>query len=144
MSSKTDPLTYYGRNVIQDYQTHLRAKLSLESGQSHSLDVSDNQLRLLPKQKVGILGAGIGGLYAALILDSLDIEYEILEASNRTGGRIFTYKFPSGDKYDYYVCFPVCPRHPSDADLSRLPRMRVPCVSHFRRRIAKDDTRMAS
>lgn len=34
--------------------------------------------------KVGILGAGVGGLYAALILDSLNIKYEIIEASQRT------------------------------------------------------------
>jgi len=54
--------------------------------------------------KVGILGAGVGGLYTALILDSLDIKYEILEASNRTGGRLFTHKFKNGNDYDYYVC----------------------------------------
>jgi protoporphyrinogen oxidase len=54
--------------------------------------------------KVGILGAGVGGLYTALILDSLDIKYEILEASNRTGGRLFTHKFENGNAYDYFVC----------------------------------------
>ncbi|OAX41858.1 hypothetical protein K503DRAFT_436190 [Rhizopogon vinicolor AM-OR11-026] len=52
--------------------------------------------------KVGILGAGVGGLYTALMLDSLDIKYEILEASDRTGGRLFTHKFEDGGKYDYY------------------------------------------
>ena len=31
--------------------------------------------------KVGIIGAGVGGLYAAMMLQSLDIDYEILEAS---------------------------------------------------------------
>lgn len=57
---------------------------------------------------VGIIGAGVGGLYTALMLDSLDIEYEILEASSRTGGRLFTYKFPKGDRYDYYVSLSGC------------------------------------
>ncbi|KIJ28053.1 hypothetical protein M422DRAFT_83647, partial [Sphaerobolus stellatus SS14] len=42
---------------------------------------------------VGILGAGAGGLYTAMMLESLNITYEILEASERTGGRLFTHKF---------------------------------------------------
>lgn len=63
--------------------------------------------------KVGIIGAGAAGLYAAVLLDSLGIDYDILEASDRVGGRIFTYRFnqtawdasnPSQpDYYDYYV-----------------------------------------
>ena len=40
-----------------------------------------------------IVGAGCAGLYAAMILDSLGIEYEILEANDRIGGRIFTHRF---------------------------------------------------
>jgi monoamine oxidase len=50
---------------------------------------------------VGILGAGAGGLYTALMLDSLGIPYEILESSQRTGGRLFTHKF-SDAEFDYY------------------------------------------
>lgn len=63
--------------------------------------------------KVGIIGAGVGGLYTALLLDSLGIDYDILEASDRVGGRIFTHRFnetawsqstPNDpDYYDYYV-----------------------------------------
>lgn len=63
--------------------------------------------------KVGIIGAGAGGLYTALLLDSLGIDYDLLEGSNRVGGRIFTHRFnktawlqstPSdADYYDYYV-----------------------------------------
>lgn len=63
--------------------------------------------------KVGIVGAGAAGLYAAILLDSLGIEYDIHEASDRVGGRIFTYHFDQAawDKsspsdpayYDYYV-----------------------------------------
>ncbi|KAF8547023.1 amine oxidase [Imleria badia] len=102
MPFESNPLAFYGRNIIQDYHTRLRAKLSVKAGQSDSFDVPDDELRFLPENRVGILGAGIGGLYTALILDSLDIEYEILEASDRTGGRMFTYKFPGGGRYDYY------------------------------------------
>lgn len=63
--------------------------------------------------KVGIIGAGAAGLYAAILLDSLGIDYDILEASDRVGGRIFTHRFnetawskstPNDpDYYDYYV-----------------------------------------
>jgi len=142
--SNSDPLAFYGRNIIQDYHTALKARLRLplEAGQSDTFqddsDDPDDQLRLLPEKKIGILGAGIGGLYTALILDSLDIEYEILEASDRIGGRIFTYKFPGGGKYDYYVrCFNY-PTRFSDADSSSQPRMLAPCASHCRRRTTKD------
>ena len=54
---------------------------------------------------VGIVGAGISGLYAALLLQSLevdDLQYEILEARERPGGRIWTYHF-SEENWDYFV-----------------------------------------
>lgn len=59
--------------------------------------------------KIGIVGAGAAGLYAAMLLDSLGIDYDIYEASSRIGGRIYTYRFsestdPSDPAYyDYYV-----------------------------------------
>ena len=144
MPVESDPLAFYGRNIIQDHHTSLKARLPFEACPPNSFDVSDDQLRFLPEKKVGILGAGIGGLYTALILDSLDIEYEILEASDRTGGRIFTYKFPGGGKYDYYVCCFVCRTHTFDPDSSSLPRTRALHASHFLRRTVKDGTRMGS
>ena len=53
---------------------------------------------------VGILGAGVSGLYIAMMLDSLGIKYELLEGSGRTGGRLYTHKFPkNAGKYQYYV-----------------------------------------
>ncbi|RDB23899.1 hypothetical protein Hypma_008897 [Hypsizygus marmoreus] len=58
------------------------------------------ELSALP---VGILGAGVSGLYIALILESLGIKYEILEGSGRTGGRLYTHNFPNKPgKYQYY------------------------------------------
>lgn len=63
--------------------------------------------------KVGIVGGGVSGLYAAMLLDSLGIDYDIHEASGRIGGRVYTYHFdqaawdestPSDPAYyDYYV-----------------------------------------
>jgi monoamine oxidase len=40
---------------------------------------------------VGIVGGGFAGLYAGLILQSLGIECEIFESSDRVGGRIYTW-----------------------------------------------------
>ena len=54
-------------------------------------------------EKVGIIGAGIAGLYTALILDSLGIEYEILKASSRVSGHLKIYQFPGGGEHYYYV-----------------------------------------
>lgn len=63
--------------------------------------------------KVGIIGAGAAGLYAAMLLDSLGIDYDIYEGSDRVGGRIYTYFFDEETwskstpqdpaYYDYYV-----------------------------------------
>lgn len=53
------------------------------------------------KFHVGIIGAGMAGLYTAMILKSLHISYEILEASDRIGGRVYTHRF-SNDPGDYY------------------------------------------
>ncbi|KAK0189844.1 hypothetical protein F5146DRAFT_1139336 [Armillaria mellea] len=46
---------------------------------------------------VGIVGARAAGLYTAIILDDLGIKYEILEGSNRPGGRVLTHHFQSAD-----------------------------------------------
>ncbi|KAG4417758.1 hypothetical protein IFR04_009127 [Cadophora malorum] len=62
--------------------------------------------------KVGIVGAGAAGLYSAILLQSLGIDYEILELTERIGGRIYTYRFDETawnnskpgepDYYNYY------------------------------------------
>ncbi|KAG1869404.1 hypothetical protein DFJ58DRAFT_855718 [Suillus subalutaceus] len=105
MDFQGDVFGYWGRNIIEDYDDALLK--NIPSLTATPLEET-SQLPVLPKHgygplgTVGILGAGVGGLYTALILDSLNIEYEILEASDRTGGRLFTYNFPNGGKYDYY------------------------------------------
>jgi monoamine oxidase len=56
------------------------------------------------KHRICIVGAGITGLFIAMILDSLKIpglEYDILGASDRTGGRIYSHYF-SDVPHDYY------------------------------------------
>lgn len=73
--------------------------------------------------KVGIIGAGVAGLYTAMLLDSLNITYDIYEASDRIGGRIYTHRFDqeawdnsTPDEpayYDYYVSAPAICVHPT-------------------------------
>lgn len=54
--------------------------------------------------KICIVGAGISGLFLGFLLDSLKlphISYEILESSQRIGGRVYTHRFGPAEK-DYY------------------------------------------
>ncbi|KAL2850679.1 hypothetical protein BJY01DRAFT_261437 [Aspergillus pseudoustus] len=56
--------------------------------------------------KIGIVGAGISGLYLAMLFDELQIPgltYEILESSNRTGGRVLTHYFDGEGEHHYDV-----------------------------------------
>ncbi|KAG1822477.1 uncharacterized protein BJ212DRAFT_1328096 [Suillus subaureus] len=105
MNFQGDVFGYWGRKIIEHYDDALRKSIPPLTTAPHE---ETSQIPELPKRgygplgTVGILGAGVGGLYTALILDSLDINYEILEASDRTGGRLLTYNFPNGGKYDYY------------------------------------------
>jgi len=49
---------------------------------------------------VGIVGGGFAGMYAGLILQSLGIEFEIFESSDRVGGRIKTWYSSEYDEHD--------------------------------------------
>lgn len=82
---------------------------------------------------VGIIGAGMSGLYAAMILDSLGIQYKIFEANNRPGGRVYTHHFTGqwGAKDDYYdvgaMRFPAIPtmdRVIGDQDWSLIKKLK--------------------
>ena len=44
------------------------------------------------KFTIGILGAGVAGLHAAYVLQKANIKATVFEASNRTGGRMYTAK----------------------------------------------------
>ncbi|KAG9124514.1 hypothetical protein FRC07_011336 [Ceratobasidium sp. 392] len=55
-----------------------------------------------PPMHVAIVGAGVAGLYASMILQSVGIKVDVLEASDRTGGRLYTHKFNDGGEWDYF------------------------------------------
>ena len=97
---------YMQSATIQDYDP----KSSSYSSTNRSMHFNPYHLPARPQApseslpsetKVCIIGAGISGLYSALMLDYLDIPYDILEASDRPGGRIRTHYF-SDKSHDYY------------------------------------------
>ncbi|KAK0732313.1 hypothetical protein B0H67DRAFT_525941 [Lasiosphaeris hirsuta] len=61
---------------------------------------------------IGVIGAGMAGLYTSLILQDLDLKHEVVEASHRPGGRVQTHRF-SQDDGDYFevgaMLFPDIP-----------------------------------
>ena len=95
------------------------AKWGLENSITAKIDPSRSKqtstfLDNRPKSSeitVGIIGAGCAGLYAAMILKDLKINFEILEASDRIGGRVRTHRF-SEKEHDYY-----------DVGAMRFPRL---------------------
>ena len=82
-------------------------------------DIGKNKLPTLPATgkedtdtspyKICIVGAGVAGLFTAMIIDQLNekfnlgFEYDILEAADETrfGGRLYTHRF-TDNLHDYY------------------------------------------
>ncbi|EKM51142.1 uncharacterized protein PHACADRAFT_199975 [Phanerochaete carnosa HHB-10118-sp] len=111
-----DPVNHYAQNVIKHFHQNLETPSTIppQSGARPRTLSFDANKYLRPtgpplvsvpssnlRQQVGIIGGGIGGLYAALLLREAGIPYIIYEASDRIGGRLFTYRFPP-DRYDYF------------------------------------------
>jgi monoamine oxidase len=65
------------------------------------------------RDTVTVIGAGVAGLVAAYELEQLGYTVEVIEASSRIGGRIFTHRFGSGP----------------EAPIAELGAMRIP-VKH--------------
>lgn len=104
------------RHMVRDSLSNLLNRLAAGGNVNHLPGVGDvgsidpdhlpprpeETSQTLPSDtKICIVGAGMSGLYAALILDHLGIPYDILEAAPRPGGRILTHYF-STRKHDYY------------------------------------------
>lgn len=94
---------YRGRHLLSKY--HDRNPRVPDDLELHQLTPHLRIVIPQPTLPVCIIGAGMAGLYTAMIFESLDIPYQIVEANTpaRIGGRVFTYHFPYGGPYDYYV-----------------------------------------
>lgn len=72
-----------------------------------------------PPAKVCIVGAGAAGIYMAWMLTYLGINHDLLEASNRIGGRVYTYSKFKKLKND------KCPHNYYDVSAMRIPDIKL-------------------
>jgi hypothetical protein len=88
-----------------------------------------------PEFPICIIGAGIAALYTAMILESLGIDYQIVDADtrDRVGGRLWTFHFPNGGPYDYCVCWTPAFSHRSDICVQEVGAMRFPDTPFMKR-----------
>lgn len=93
------------------------------------VEAADNFISsITTREKICIVGAGVAGLYTAMILDSMQVDYDILEAGDRFGGRLYTHRFngedginaPVGDpaRYDYVDMGAM--RFPETTEMARV------------------------
>jgi NADPH-dependent 2,4-dienoyl-CoA reductase/sulfur reductase-like enzyme len=104
--------TKYGRNA--DGPVELPVKKipmpdDLKDGPKEGGDGADFQGRIC------IIGAGVTGLTITMLLLEIGItDFDILESSDRVGGRVYTYDFPPD---------PNCPHNYYDIGAMRIPQI---------------------
>ena len=93
---------YRGRQLLSQYHARCTDIPDHKLPELKEVLHNKNPTPVLP---ICIIGAGTAGLYTAMILESLGIPYQIVDADTRerVGGRLFTYHFPGGGPYDYCV-----------------------------------------
>ncbi len=80
------------RNYGDEYQEIIKKQRRRKTAKEFKNTlVASNANSLTDSPLVGIAGGGFAGMYAGLILQSLGIEFEIFEGSDRVGGRIKTW-----------------------------------------------------
>ncbi|THU91424.1 FAD/NAD(P)-binding domain-containing protein, partial [Dendrothele bispora CBS 962.96] len=97
-----DVFSHYARNIIQEYHDGIEPMLPAPMFTAFKARLNLLLADDITGKGVGIVGGGVGGLYAAMMLQSLGIDYEILEATKEVGGRLYTYRFdkkPGGHEY---------------------------------------------
>ncbi|KAI9843853.1 MAG: hypothetical protein M1838_002425 [Thelocarpon superellum] len=82
---------------------------------------------------VGIIGAGAAGLYSAILLESLGVSCEVLEADTQAGGRIRTHYF------DEAAWKRSRPGEPAYYDYVDVGAMRVPRMPYMDRLIGSQN-----
>ncbi|KAG0000571.1 hypothetical protein BGZ79_005772 [Entomortierella chlamydospora] len=91
----------HARWILDNHGANYRAKIKTQRRNAAESRVrrgttANNLAAMTDRPQVGIVGGGFAGLYAGLILQSLGIEFELFESSDRVGGRIHTWY-----SYDY-------------------------------------------
>lgn len=79
------------KNYGQEYQETLLQQRAKSARLMRKSGFSLEEKEAGGQPVVGIIGGGFAGMYAGLILQSLGIEFEIFESSDRVGGRIKTW-----------------------------------------------------
>ncbi|KAG1751233.1 hypothetical protein EDB19DRAFT_1676233 [Suillus lakei] len=108
-----DTYAHHGRNLIEAFDDELKGPETVPPTIPMRMAAPVTWMSAVNYQTaadissidpVGILGAGAGGLYTALILQDLGIPYRIIEAQGNVGGRLFTYTFndKTGSPYNYF------------------------------------------
>ncbi|KAG8999540.1 hypothetical protein FRB90_012053 [Tulasnella sp. 427] len=98
----SDIFSHHGRCIMENHMLHKLDNNNPIELPLPNTDADTFDSGYTGKKTVGILGGGVGGLYAAMMLESVGVPYEVLEARDRVGGRLFTYKFKDSDTYDYF------------------------------------------
>ena len=120
----------YAQHLLNKHLRKLRARLNQDVSYSEPLpqerlshSTPSHSSDQVPEYKgrVAIVGAGATGLYLAMMLKYLKINnVDIYEASDRIGGRCFTYSFPE-DK--------DCPHNYYDIGAMRIPE--IPAIQSY-------------
>ena len=117
-SSNNPRLSKFRESLFDQMNKHI---LSDQQNKPTSAFVSGKSLQ---DMSIGIIGGGMTGLYAGMLLDSLGVNYTIFEASDpgqggRDGGRVYTHYFdPDPEKHQYAELGPM--RFPDNPTQSRL------------------------
>lgn len=132
MSTVPNVYAYRGRQLLTQY--HARHKNIPDHKLSRYKEILRNPSPT-PNSPICIIGAGTAGLYTAMIFESLGISYQIIDADTkeRVGGRLFTYHFPGGGAYDYYVSSALMGRHRVLIFLQDVGAMRFPDTPFMKR-----------
>lgn len=111
-SMKSPPLTSATPQAIEEFSQRLVEEL-LETvvapePVANAASVEEEPTTR-PVDSVAIIGGGVSGLYAAMMLaGNYGFKVDVIEASDRIGGRLYTHRFdnnataPSGE-WDYFV-----------------------------------------
>lgn len=88
--------TEFSRWLLANHGANYRKEVERQRARSNADHFHDGIAAASPscpteEPLVGIVGGGFAGLYAGLILQSLGIESEVFESSDRVGGRIRTW-----------------------------------------------------